>query len=121
MPGFVVQGGGYTEEIEERELFAPIINESGNGLKNLAMTVAMARFSDPHSATNQFYFNLADNESLDPNRRNWGYAVFGNVIEGWDVVMSIAGVETGYSEALDAENVPLVPVKLVKATVLPSP
>ena len=61
MPGFVVQGGGYTEEIEERELFAPIINESGNGLKNLSMNVAMARFSDPHSATNQFYFNLADN------------------------------------------------------------
>jgi len=121
MPGFVVQGGGYTEEIEERELFAPIINESGNGLKNLSMTVAMARFNDPHSATNQFYFNLADNDSLDPNRKSWGYAVFGDVIEGWDVVMSIASVETGYSEALDAEDVPLVPVKIVKATVLPSP
>ena len=64
--------GGYTETIEERELFPPIINESGNGLKNLAMTVAMARYDDPHSATNQFYFNLADNESLDPNRRSWG-------------------------------------------------
>jgi peptidyl-prolyl cis-trans isomerase A (cyclophilin A) len=85
------------------------------------MTVAMARFDNPHSATNQFYFNLSDNESLDPNRRSWGYAVFGNVIEGWDVVMSIAGVETGYSDALDAEDVPLVPVKIVKATVLPSP
>ena len=121
MPGFVVQGGGYTETIEERELFPPIINESGNGLKNLAMTVAMARYDDPHSATNQFYFNLADNESLDPNRRSWGYAVFGEVIEGWDVVMAIAGVETGYSEALDAEDVPLTPVKLLKATVMASP
>jgi peptidyl-prolyl cis-trans isomerase A (cyclophilin A) len=121
MPGFVVQGGGYTETIEERELFAPIINESGNGLKNQMMTVAMARYDDPHSATNQFYFNLAENSSLDPNRRNWGYAVFGEVIEGWDVVMSIAGVETGYNELLDAEDVPLVPVKLLKATVLESP
>ena len=121
MPGFVVQGGGYTEAIEERELFQPIINESGNGLKNLTMTVAMARYDDPHSATNQFYFNLADNESLDPNRRSWGYAVFGEVIEGWDVVMAIAGVDTGYSEALDAEDVPLTPVKLLKATVMEAP
>lgn len=121
MPGFVVQGGGYTEAIEERELFAPIINESGNGLKNQMMTISMARFDDPHSATNQFFFNLADNESLDPNRRSWGYAVFGEVIEGWDVVMAIAGVETGYSEALDAEDVPLVTVKLLKATVLGAP
>jgi peptidyl-prolyl cis-trans isomerase A (cyclophilin A) len=121
MPGFVVQGGGYTETIEERELHAPIINESGNGLKNQMMTVAMARYDDPHSATNQFYFNLADNESLDPNRRSWGYAVFGEVIEGWDVVMAIAGVETGYNENLDAEDVPLVPVKLLSATVLDAP
>jgi len=118
MPGFVVQGGGYTETIEERELYAPIINESGNGLKNQMMTVAMARYDDPHSATNQFYFNLADNASLDPNSRSWGYAVFGEVIEGWDVVMAIAGVETGYNELLDAEDVPLMPVKLLSATVV---
>ena len=121
MPGFVVQGGGYTEAIEERELFPPIINESGNGLKNQMMTVAMARYDDPHSATNQFYFNLADNDSLDPNSRSWGYAVFGEVIGGWDVVMAIAGVETGYSAALDAEDVPLAPVKLIKASVLETP
>ena len=117
MPGFVVQGGGYTETIEERELFPPIINESGNGLKNLPMTVAMARFDDPHSATSQFYFNLADNASLDPNPRSWGYTVFGDVISGWDVVTAIAGVQTGYNELLDAENVPLVPVKILSATV----
>ena len=121
MPGFVVQGGGYTEAIEEREQFPPIINESGNGLKNQMMTVAMARFNEPHSATNQFYFNLADNASLDPNPRSWGYAVFGEVIGGWDVVMAIAGVETGYSEALDAEDVPLTTVKLIKASVLETP
>lgn len=117
MPGFVVQGGGYTENIVERELFPPIINESGNGLKNQPMTVAMARFDDPHSATSQFYFNLADNASLDPNPRSWGYAVFGQVVGGWEVVTSMAEVDTGYNDRLDAENVPLVPIRILTATV----
>ena len=121
MPGFVVQGGGYTETLEERELHPAIINESGNGLKNLPMTIAMARFDDPHSATNQFYFNVAANSSLDPNSRSWGYAVFGQVISGQEVVEAIAEVETGYSENLDASDVPLVPVKLLSATVLEEP
>jgi peptidyl-prolyl cis-trans isomerase A (cyclophilin A) len=118
MPGFVVQGGGYTETIEERELFPPIFNESGNGLQNLPMTIAMARYDDPHSATNQFYFNLAANSSLDPNSRSWGYAVFGQVIAGQDVIEAIAAVPTGYHEGLDAEDVPLSPVKLISATVV---
>jgi peptidyl-prolyl cis-trans isomerase A (cyclophilin A) len=121
MPGFVVQGGGYTEALEERELYAPIINESGNGLKNMPMTIAMARFDDPHSATNQFYFNVAANSSLDPNPKSWGYAVFGQVISGHDVVEAISTVETGYSEGLDASDVPLAPVKLLSATVLEEP
>lgn len=121
MPGFVVQGGGYTETIGEREVFPPIINESGNGLRNLTMTVAMARYDDPHSATNQFYFNLAENESLDPNPRSWGYAVFGEVISGWDVVTAISEVETGYSESLDASDVPLMPVKILSAAVQAQP
>ena len=121
MPGFVVQGGGYTETLEERELHPPIINESGNGLKNMPMTIAMARFDDPHSATNQFYFNVAANSSLDPNSRNWGYAVFGQVISGQEVVEAIAVVDTGYSENLDASDVPLAPVKLLSATVLEEP
>lgn len=121
MPGFVVQGGGYTETIEEKEAFAPIINESGNGLKNMPMTIAMARFDDPHSATNQFYFNLSANSSLDPNSKSWGYAVFGQVISGQEVIESIAAVDTGYSEALDASDVPLAPVKLLSATVLEEP
>ena len=121
MPGFVVQGGGYTETIEERELHPPIINESGNGLKNMPMTIAMARFDDPHSATNQFYFNVAANSSLDPSSRSWGYAVFGQVISGQEVVEAIAVVDTGYSENLDASDVPLVPVKLLSATVLEEP
>ena len=118
---FVVQGGGYTEAIEERELFPPIINESGNGLENLPMTVAMARYDDPHSATSQFYFNLATNSSLDPNSRSWGYAVFGIVVSGQDVVNQIGAVPTGYHELLDAEDVPVTPVRLIKATVLEQP
>jgi peptidyl-prolyl cis-trans isomerase A (cyclophilin A) len=121
MPGFVVQGGGYTESIEERELYAPIFNESGNGLKNMPMTIAMARYDDPHSATNQFFFNLAANASLDPNPRSWGYAVFGQVISGQNVIEAIAAVETGYHEPLDAENVPLVPVKILAAAVVEPP
>ena len=117
MPGFVVQGGGYTRDFAERELFPAIINESGNGLKNLPMSVAMARFDDPHSATNQFYINLGANTSLDPGDRNWGYTVFGTVISGQEVIEAIAAVETGYSEQLDAENVPLVPIFINRAFV----
>ena len=121
MAGFVVQGGGYSEMLEEPELHAPIINESGNGLKNMPMTIAMARYDDPHSATNQFYFNMAANSSLDPNSRSWGYAVFGQVISGQDVVEAIAAVDTAYNENLDASDVPLVPVKILSATVLEEP
>jgi len=121
MPDFVVQGGGYNENIDERDEYPPIINESGNGLKNLPMTVAMARFDDPHSATSQFYFNLSGNSSLDPNSKSWGYAVFANVVSGQDVITAISQVETGYNENLDASDVPLMPVKLISATVLEPP
>jgi peptidyl-prolyl cis-trans isomerase A (cyclophilin A) len=118
---FVVQGGGYTEAIEERELYPPIINESGNGLKNMPMTIAMARYDDPHSATSQFYFNLAANSSLDPNSRSWGYTVFGQVVSGQDVVSSIGAAETGYHEGLDSDEVPVATIKLISATVLEEP
>ena len=118
---FVVQGGGYTEAIEERELYPPIINESGNGLKNMPMTIAMARYDDPHSATSQFYFNLSANASLDPNSRSWGYTVFGQVVSGQDVVSSIAAAETGYHEGLDSDEVPVATIKLISATVLEEP
>lgn len=119
--GFVVQGGGYAENFAPRELRPPIINESGNGLKNLPMTVAMARFDDPHSATSQFFVNLAANVSLDPGARNWGYAVFGEVVSGQEVVEAIAAVATGYSEQLDAEDVPQSPVLIKKAYVMDAP
>jgi len=118
MSGFVVQGGGYTKEIEEKTLYADVLNESGNGLKNTTGTIAMARYKDPHSATRQFYFNMSDNTSLDPSSRNWGYTVFGEVITGLDVLQAIAEVETGYSEDLDAEDVPVTPVLLIRASVL---
>jgi len=121
MADFVVQGGGYTENLEERDLHPPVINESGNGLKNMPMTVAMARYDDPHSATSQFYFNLSANSSLDPNAGNWGYTVFAVVISGQDVVNAIAGVETGYNEDLDAADVPLKPVFILSAAVLEEP
>jgi len=78
----------------------------------------MARYDDPHSATNQFFFNLAANAALDPNPRSWGYTVFGQVISGQDVVEAIGAVKTGYHEGLDAEDVPVVPVRLISATVL---
>lgn len=117
MPGFVVQGGGYTRDIEERTEHEEIFNESGNGLKNITGSIAMARFDDPHSATRQFYFNMENNASLDPGSRNWGYAAFGMVVSGMEVLEAIAAVKTGYSEALDAEDVPLVPVLLIHASV----
>jgi len=118
MPGFVVQGGGYTKDIEEKTEHDEIFNESGNGLANSTGSIAMARFDDPHTATRQFYFNMSENTSLDPNSRSWGYAVFGMVVSGMEVLEAISDVETGYSEALDAEDVPKVPVILIKASVL---
>jgi len=118
MPGFVVQGGGYTKEIEEKTLHASVCNESGNGLKNVTGSIAMARFDDPHSATRQFYFNMSNNTSLDPNSRSWGYTVFGEVVSGIEVLEAIAAVETGYFEDLNAEDVPLEPILLLRATVM---
>lgn len=117
MFGFVVQGGGYTKDIEEKTMHENVLNESGNGLQNITGSIAMARYEDPHSATRQFYFNMDNNSSLDPGSRNWGYTVFGEVVSGMEVLEAISEVETGYSEALDAEDVPLTPVLLIRATV----
>jgi peptidyl-prolyl cis-trans isomerase A (cyclophilin A) len=117
MFGFVVQGGGYTKDIEEKTLHENVLNESGNGLENITGSIAMARYEDPHSATRQFYFNMDNNSSLDPGSRNWGYTVFGEVVSVMEVLEAISEVETGYSEDLDAENVPITPVLLIRATV----
>ena len=118
MQDFVVQGGGYTKDIEEKTLYENVINESGNGLKNTRGSIAMARYKDPHSATRQFYFNMSNNTSLDPSSRNWGYTVFGEVLSGMEVLEAIQDVETGYSEDLDAEDVPVEQVLLIRASVV---
>ena len=114
---FVVQGGGYTPEFVEKPVREPVLNESGNGLPNRSGSIAMARYNDPHSATNQFFFNMNNNESLNPNPRSWGYTVFGDVIGGFEVLEQIAAVETGYSEGLDAPDVPLEPMVLQEVRV----
>jgi cyclophilin family peptidyl-prolyl cis-trans isomerase len=95
IPGFVIQGGGFTEDMTQKRTQAPIKNEADNGLKNLRGTLSMARTSDINSATSQFFVNLKDNASLDHSRGNFGYAVFARVTEGMDVVDKIAQVETG--------------------------
>lgn len=100
IPGFMVQGGGFALKddgvIEQKETKEPIQNEAKNGLKNARGTIAMARTGDPHSATAQFFINHADNSNLDfPSFDGWGYAVFGQVVGGLDVVDKIAGVATG--------------------------
>lgn len=93
--GFMVQGGGYDAKLAERQTANPIPNESGNGLSNGRGTIAMARTGNPHSATAQFFINVADNKQLDPSSRRWGYAVFGQVVEGMETVDKIAALETG--------------------------
>jgi peptidyl-prolyl cis-trans isomerase B (cyclophilin B) len=98
IPGFMVQGGGFEPGMSQKSVEAPINNEANNGLKNHKYTVAMARTNDPHSATAQFFINVADNEFLNhtaPSAQGWGYAVFGKVVSGNDVVDKIAAVKTG--------------------------
>ena len=100
IPGFMIQGGGFEPGMKQKPCKDPIKNEADNGLKNDAYTVAMARTSDPHSATAQFFINIADNEFLNykaSNTNGWGYCVFGKVVEGNDVVDKIKAVKTGTS------------------------
>jgi peptidyl-prolyl cis-trans isomerase B (cyclophilin B) len=96
--GFMIQGGGFTPDFKQKAVRAPIENEAKNGLKNKRYSVAMARTSDPHSATAQFFINVADNAFLDhrtPDPNGWGYAVFGKVVGGIDIVDHIKGLPTG--------------------------
>lgn len=95
--GFMIQGGGFEPGMRQKTTQAPIQNEAANGLKNGKYTIAMARTSDPHSATSQFFINVADNEFLNhtaPTPQGWGYCVFGKVTEGFDVVDKIKAVRT---------------------------
>lgn len=98
IPGFMIQGGGYQASFDKKPVKAPVESEADNGLKNRRGTVAMARTSDPHSATAQFFVNVVDNTFLDhtePSGKGWGYTVFGKVISGMEVVDGIAASETG--------------------------
>ena len=119
IPGFMVQGGGFAPGMQQKPTNAPIENEANNGLKNDKYTVAMARTSDPHSASAQFFINVADNEFLNfksPTAQGWGYAVFGKVSDGKDVVDAIAGVRTGNHGF--HQDVPREDVVIEKAVVL---
>ena len=116
--GFMIQGGGMTEDMQEKPTRAPVENEADNGLKNDAYTVAMARTMDPHSATAQFFINVKKNDFLNHKAKNpqgWGYAVFGKVTKGHGVVNKIKGVATGRKGMHD--DVPLEPVTIIKAVV----
>ena len=115
--GFMIQGGGFTKEMNEKPTKAPIANEAKNALKNLRGSIAMARRADPHSATAQFFINHRDNPNLDyPAHDGWGYAVFGKVTEGMDVVDKIAKAKTGNRGM--HQNVPVEPVIIESVKVL---
>jgi len=111
--GFVVQGGGFTADLEPKPTRESVPNESGNGLSNRRLTIAMARTGDPHSADSQFYINLADNVALDPKPTRWGYTVFGRVVEGGDVIDDVGYRPT--SPQGQFQNLPAAPVIVEQA------
>ena len=118
--GFMIQGGGFTADYQRKPTRPPIKNEAANGLKNLRGTIAMARTPNPDSATSQFFINVADNTFLDyqaPTPQGWGYAVFGEVISGMDVVDAISRVPTG-SAGPFPKDAPQQPVIIERATVI---
>lgn len=119
MDGFMIQGGGFEPGLKQKPTKAPIDNEANNGLKNDKYTIAMARTNDPHSATAQFFINVADNDFLNhtvPTPNGWGYAVFGKVVSGTEVVDKIKGVKTGNSGF--HQNVPTQDVIINKAVIV---
>lgn len=119
IPTFMVQGGGFSPGMNKKPTRAPIKNEAGNGLRNVRYSVAMARTSDPHSATAQFFINVVDNAFLDhsaPTAQGWGYAVFGKVVEGHDVVDTIKAVPTGTKDGYN--DVPKADVIIEKAEII---
>ena len=117
--GFMIQGGGFEAGMQHKEGHAPIENEAMNGLKNDKYTIAMARTSDPNSATSQFFINVSDNDFLNhtvPSGQGWGYAVFGRVVKGFDVIDRIAKVKTGSSRGF--QDVPKEDVVIEKAEII---
>lgn len=116
IPNFVIQGGGFASGMQKRPTKASIINEASNGLKNLKYTLSMARTPDPDSATSQFFINLQDNTNLDPSASSPGYAVFGKVVEGMEVVDAIAQVKTG--QVGPFRDVPAEDIVITQAVVI---
>ena len=119
IPGFMIQGGGFTAEMQQKPTRSPIQNEADNGLANSRGTIAMARTGDPHSATGQFFINLVDNRALNHTAKTqagWGYTVFGKVVEGMDVADKIAAVRTGSRSGY--QDVPVEPVVITSAKVV---
>ncbi|MFK3970370.1 peptidylprolyl isomerase [Pseudomonas sp. NPDC087358] len=112
IPGFMVQGGGFTQQMMQKPTNDPIKNEADNGLHNVRGTIAMARTSDVNSATSQFFINVKDNDMLDHGNRDFGYAVFGKVVKGMDVVDIIVNSQTGTKGGM--QNVPVDPI-LIKS------
>jgi cyclophilin family peptidyl-prolyl cis-trans isomerase len=117
---FVIQGGGFTVDYTPKPADVKVVNESGNGLSNIRGTVGLARTQDPHGGNAQFYVNLNDNAALDPNQTRWGYAVFGRVTSGMDVVDRIGNVATG-AHGIMKEEVPLKAVIIQRIERVPSP
>jgi len=120
IPGFMAQGGGFTEKWEQKSTKAAIKNEADNGLPNKRGTIAMARTSDPQSATAQFFINYADNAFLDyksPTPQGWGYAVFGEIVQGMDVVDKMATIPTGLGGPMPTD-VPQTPIVIQKASMV---
>lgn len=115
---FMIQGGGFTQDLKQKQTRAPVANEANNGLSNLRGTIAMARTGDPHSATAQFFINVVDNRNLDyvsdQSPMTWGYAVFGKVVSGLDVVDKIKAVQTG-AQGPFRSDVPATAVVIEKA------
>lgn len=116
--GFVAQAGGYTSDLELKPTEGNVFNESGNGLSNLRGTVGMARSNEPHSATTQFYVNLADNLDLNPRPTRWGYAVFGTVESGMEVVDQIGDTATSRGGPFES-SVPVTPIVIQSIARLP--
>ena len=115
IPGFMLQGGGFSRDMQKKKTLAPVKNEADNGLKNDRGTIAMARTQDPHSASSQFFINTVDNAFLNykgQTRAGWGYAVFGKVVKGMEVVDAISRVETGTHGRF--RDVPKTPVMIIK-------
>ena len=115
--GFMIQGGGFTEQMQQKKPNPPIKNEADNGLRNTRGTIAMARTADKDSATSQFFINVADNAFLDHGQRDFGYAVFGKVVKGMDIADKISQVPT--HDVGPYQNVPSKPVVILSAKVLP--